>query len=801
MLRLSHYLAVEEFEDGKPSSTLLVYFCGVLGISADGSTFDRPRNYTAKLSAVIYCMRLTLFESVLPRFAYSGLGWEARPRCGQLGRLQPLRREKMCLGSQAPLGELISLRGYGRAVSRSDGPSFLFHWSDDGQTVSWDGLRLSMAQFRQISHSALESATRSCDRLMYDWHPPPYRLDEVRDVLSKSTEGYSFVSDTKNGLSDAYLGLSERACLAAADGLMTDRCWDAHAVKRYLALHDDMLQQIALLVHLTAGQASRGSELLCIEHRNGPSTLRGVCVHAGKIMIVCRHNKSRRATNNEFQVARYLPAGVGSIVYRYLVFIRPFVAMLCRECRGWDVDTSLLFASHARPSELWKTGHLSKALQQQTMSVAGISMGVQVYRQLSIAITAKHIKQICETFNRYDDESKDADVGVAFAWQSGHRPLARATVYGLDGAFPDSLQPELLRIYEWVSYEWHRFLQLHGRLLQPRNGTEGLESEVREQEEPVAVRKRKERSMTLPKAPSPKRCAVSSNSSEGDSSDVDCGEGNHAAQSDWNSLWWATEEEEEATQEEEERRRIQSSEAESDGQQADDDWDNDGEIRRWEEGEVRRRKEEVDCRRATTEQLQAAADAIIDRLLYYDDRYQVLICREHRYAIRSLDTHLRSQHAVAAKFRRIIVDRHAPLPMAKPRDVRQPRPFGPPFDVLGPPADALLCKSCGFTSVQPTWIRRHCNTVHNWRSTAREKAHWTSIKAQTFFTAGGLQRWFAVLVPDKPKSASEKAEEELMNKWKTEKLMLGFTLRWAAVGGGGEQRHGGNSKVDNVSSR
>jgi len=46
-----------------------------------------------------------------------------------------------------------------------------------------------------------------------------------------------------------------------------------------------------------------------------------------------------------------------------------------------------------------------------------------------------------------------------FAWQSGHRPLQRGTGYGIDGAYPDSLQPALLRVYYWASTEWHRFLQ------------------------------------------------------------------------------------------------------------------------------------------------------------------------------------------------------------------------------------------------------------------------------------------------------------------------------------------------------
>jgi hypothetical protein len=48
---------------------------------------------------------------------------------------------------------------------------------------------------------------------------------------------------------------------------------------------------------------------------------------------------------------------------------------------------------------------------------------------------------------------------VAFAWQSGHRPLQRATTYGFDGAFPSQLQPSLLRVYEYVSNRWYEFIK------------------------------------------------------------------------------------------------------------------------------------------------------------------------------------------------------------------------------------------------------------------------------------------------------------------------------------------------------
>jgi hypothetical protein len=72
----------ERFIDGRPSSTILVYFSEVLGFSADPSTFERPRNYTSKLSGLVYCAQLCFLKASLPRFAQNSVGWEKRPsRC------------------------------------------------------------------------------------------------------------------------------------------------------------------------------------------------------------------------------------------------------------------------------------------------------------------------------------------------------------------------------------------------------------------------------------------------------------------------------------------------------------------------------------------------------------------------------------------------------------------------------------------------------------------------------------------------------------------------------------------------
>jgi hypothetical protein len=316
-----------------------------------------------------------------------------------------------------------------------------------------------MDQFRKISHDTINCATAVCRQMMYEWCPES-DLTRIRDRLSNTTLGYSFVADPANGLGEAYLELSRRACLATANGLMTDDDWDLVAVRRYLDRYDHLTHLLVLLVYLVGGQAPRGTELFALEHCNGASTSRGVCVHAGKMALISRHHKARRTTNSEFQVVRFLPKEPSKILYHYLVFIRPFACMLFRICYNTDAESTLLFSSPVNPKEPIKTSVLSKILREQTISTLGFPVGVQVYRQLSIAITEKHVKQIANPFNQHDDKSKEADINVSFAWQSGHRPLQRGTTYGLDGAFPNSLQPALLRIYEWASNEWHEFLQL-----------------------------------------------------------------------------------------------------------------------------------------------------------------------------------------------------------------------------------------------------------------------------------------------------------------------------------------------------
>jgi hypothetical protein len=131
-----------------------------------------------------------------------------------------------------------------------------------------------------------------------------------------------------------------------------------------------------------------------------------------------------------------------------------------------------------------------------------VAKSIQCVIGVSIVATERYAKEISRPFDLNDGKSAAADIEVVFAWQSGHRPMQRGTSYGIDAAYPDSLQPALLRVYRWVSCRWHEFFEKPQKLL-----------EVADLDTPEPARQcgigLKRCSHGAGDAPEPKRCRMS----------------------------------------------------------------------------------------------------------------------------------------------------------------------------------------------------------------------------------------------------------------------------------------------------
>ncbi|KAH7190073.1 hypothetical protein DER44DRAFT_851671 [Fusarium oxysporum] len=419
--------STEEVVDGRPASTLLVYryFSGILGFSADLNGFLPARSYTSNLAALIYVQRLLFLEYALPARGYPLLGISTRPRTGQVSRLQKIRQEYLVLGSQSPFEELFSLLAYGRAIASSETPAFLLTWSDDGQTVSYkDEISVHMEKFRRLPMTLLERAEALCSELMYGWRPP-CDLSSVKDDMSNTTHGFSFVSHPKNGLTDAYLELSLKACTNQASPLSRKGKWHRKAVLAFFKKEEAMREVLADLMLITCGGQPRSPDLLEVRVRNHRTAERNFYIYNGFVIYVTRSHKAKRSTNREFIVARLLPFRAGHLLYMYLVYIRPFVDMLTREHQP-HINECSPYLFRSRPdldSSCWSTERLTSVVRRFTREVWGQGVTLRLLRQLCIGITDKHVREVSQPFNQFDDRTDKANLGVAFAWSSGHRPL------------------------------------------------------------------------------------------------------------------------------------------------------------------------------------------------------------------------------------------------------------------------------------------------------------------------------------------------------------------------------------------
>ncbi|KAH7471852.1 hypothetical protein FOMA001_g12951 [Fusarium oxysporum f. sp. matthiolae] len=359
LFQLCIMLSTERFLNGQPSSTLLIYFSGILGFSADCQKFQLARQYCSKLSAMIYIQRILFLEQALPLRGYQFIGIPQRPEARHFECFDEVRAKYMVLGSQYPLAELISLRDFGRNVARNEPPSMLFHWSNDNETVSHATVQVTMNDFRKLPDYFITQAEALCDRLMFGIQPN-IDLSRIKDDITSSKSGHSFIKYPENGLESAYLELLVHAYTAGRAGLAQDGVWKWHAVTAYLKLVSRMGEQLAGGLYTACGQTPRISELLSLEYENGPNTSCGIYAWGGYMVYVIRHHKAKRLTNREFYVVRFLPVRLGHVLFKYLVYVRRVADLLRREQLGADssaqqcLQTRLLFQNNRRPSPTYQ---------------------------------------------------------------------------------------------------------------------------------------------------------------------------------------------------------------------------------------------------------------------------------------------------------------------------------------------------------------------------------------------------------------------------------------------------------------
>jgi hypothetical protein len=133
-----------------------------------------------------------------------------------------------------------------------------------------------------------------------------------------------------------------------------------------------------------------------------------------------------------------------------------------------------------------------------------------------------------------------------------------------------------------------------------------------------------------------------------------------------------------------------------------------------------------------------------DDILCFLANFGVLVCKQHCSGVVNLNKHLLEQHATPAKVRKEIIQHFAHCERIDPKDVKLPEQPAQLIQELGTPLDGLSCKTCYFLTTDKSVLRKHLKKNHQqaWKSDKSE--FYESVKVQTFFRSGGLQKYFIV---------------------------------------------------------
>jgi hypothetical protein len=102
---------------------------------------------------------------------------------------------------------------------------------------------------------------------MFGWLLAKLDLLEIRDNMTETQLGWSFLRDLRNGLQHSFRHLQRQAF--TKERLMKGKKWCLPRCQAYLARVDVLIKQILVCVHFTGGLPGRGTEVTTINNSAG----------------------------------------------------------------------------------------------------------------------------------------------------------------------------------------------------------------------------------------------------------------------------------------------------------------------------------------------------------------------------------------------------------------------------------------------------------------------------------------------------------------------------------------------------
>jgi superfamily II DNA helicase RecQ len=466
----------------------VMHYLAVRGVNPQTKRFYPSFQYTTYLAHMIWIIRLLILEMIVPEQGWPELRLPSRKETGAVAgavaeQIHKARRQYLCEGSFSPASSILSQLAFGQAQNRNQSSEANIYWSDDRQTVFYNGKGVEMAKVRGICQELTVELEGLLHELLFSQSVKPVPLPQLVDSMGTAQrfqqKGYSFLDHPDNArwevswefLWERMLKADQKLVKSSGSGSGSGQDeWTTQAGKAYLAREKQFLLKLIVAMHIQGGQPARSPEMGSIKVRNSAISSRNIFVINGRVAVVTTYDKSRKRRSKTEYVFRCFPDQLSQIIAQYLVYILPFTRVVSK------TKGDFLFA--VEKEEPWIQDQLSTAVAVATAKHLGVRLTVSSWRHVAIAISDEHLRKASRIWRqRLEDEDEDGEAMAGesdgeveqslfehiLVRQSAHGRQTAAGHYAIDGAFLNRLGPDLVSAYSQASRAWHKFLQLESK--------------------------------------------------------------------------------------------------------------------------------------------------------------------------------------------------------------------------------------------------------------------------------------------------------------------------------------------------
>ncbi|KAF9882584.1 hypothetical protein FE257_006232, partial [Aspergillus nanangensis] len=248
-------------------------------------------------------------------------------------QLERMVHRFMIRGTHGPIETLLDWRTYGLKVHYNTTAPGHVTWMNEDRLLYKD-ISFTMGDFRGLIHGLVTSTRNELNGLLYQSTQPLPSIpwDQLYDDPTQSQPGWSFLQDTRTPWpvqGSRWMIDRVRAEPAIQRDFIRIHRFHPPKIQSYFHRVARFKEQLAILLHITAGQPARIPELLSIQHMNIETSIRrNIFVDDGIVTLVTAYHKGFYASNDVKIIHRYVPREVGELIIYYLWLVLPFVEQL-----------------------------------------------------------------------------------------------------------------------------------------------------------------------------------------------------------------------------------------------------------------------------------------------------------------------------------------------------------------------------------------------------------------------------------------------------------------------------------------